>query len=94
MSFVDAFVAFLHGPFGNNPFAILAWQALLAGAAYLIVRLVRGRVPRQATAPVRLAGRGASVVLRNRYALLLIGLFLPLIELLTGGYLLSVTYSI
>ncbi len=94
MSFVDTLVSVLHGPFGNQPFAILAWQALLGGCVYFAARFIRGRVPKQAPAPVRSVGRGASLALRNRYVLLTVGLLLPLFELLTGGYLLTVTYSI
>ncbi|MDQ6879048.1 MAG: ABC transporter ATP-binding protein [Candidatus Dormibacteraeota bacterium] len=94
MNLVDGLVALFHGPFGSQPFAVLAWQCLLGGAAYFAARFVRGRFPRQAATPFRVAGQGASVALRNRYVLLSIGLLLPLVELLTGGYLLTVTYSI
>ena len=94
MSFVDYLVNALHGPFGDQPFAILAWQALIGAAVYFVVRFLRGRIPPLATAPFRVAGQGTSKALRNRYVLLAIGLSLPLFELLTGGYLLTVTYSI
>jgi branched-chain amino acid transport system permease protein len=94
MSFVDALVAAFHGPFGNQPFAIAAWQILVGGSIYFATRFVRGRVPPQASVPFHLAGRGVSKAFRNRYVLLGIGLLLPLFELLTGGYLLTVTYSI
>ena len=94
MSFVDALVAVFHGPFGNQPFAIAAWQILVGGSIYFATRFVRGRVPPRATAPLHVAGQGVARVFRNRYALLGIGLLLPLFELLTGGYLLTVTYSI
>jgi branched-chain amino acid transport system permease protein len=94
MNLVDILVAALHGPFGDQPFAVLAWQCLVGGAVYFAARFFRGRFPRQAAAPFIGAGNGVSVVLRNRYALLAIGLLLPLFELLTGGYLLTVTYSI
>ena len=94
MSFIDTLVAAFHGPFGDQPFAVLAWQALIGGAIYLVARSLRGRMPGQVLAPLHVAGHGISLVFRNRYALLSIGLMLPLIELLTGGYLLSVTYSI
>jgi branched-chain amino acid transport system permease protein len=93
MSFLDILQAVLHGPFGDFPFAILAWQAILVGAAYLAVRLLR-RLPKVDLSPLRPAGRGASAALRNIYVLVAIGLLLPLAELLTGGYLISVTYSI
>ena len=94
MSFVDYLVNALHGPFGDQPFAILAWQALIGAAVYFVVRFLRGRIPLLATAPFRVAGQGTSKALRNRYVLVAIGLTLPLFELLTGGYLLTVTYSI
>lgn len=94
MNFLDIFQAVLHGPFGDFPFAILAWQAILVGATYLVVRLLRGRIPKTALSPLRPVGRGASAVLRNIYVLVAIGLLLPLAELFTGGYLISVTYSI
>jgi branched-chain amino acid transport system permease protein len=94
MNVVDILVAVFHGPFGDQPFAVLAWQCLVGGAIYFAARFFRGRFPRQAAAPFTVAGHGVSVVLRNRYALLAIGLLLPLFELLTGGYLLTVTYSI
>jgi branched-chain amino acid transport system permease protein len=94
MSFLDILQAVLHGPFGDSPFAVLAWQVLLAGAIYIVVRLLRDRIPRSAFAPLRPVGRGASLALRNLYVLVAIGLALPLVELLTGGYLISVTYSI
>src|SRR5487761_36837 len=93
MSFLDIFQAVLHGPFGDFPFAILAWQAILFGAIYIAVRL-RGRIPKTLFTPFRPVGRGASAALRNIYVLVAIGLLLPLAELLTGGYLISVTYSI
>src|SRR5487761_62312 len=93
MSFLDIFQAVLHGPFGDFPFAILAWQAILFGAIYIAVRLLR-RIPRGVFSPLRPVGRGASAALRNIYILVAIGLVLPLAELLTGGYLISVTYSI
>ncbi len=93
MSFLDILQAVLHGPFGDFPFAILAWQAILVGAIYLAVRLLR-RIPRVVFSPLRPVGRGASSALRNIYVLVAIGLLLPLVELLTGGYLISVTYSI
>lgn len=57
-------------------------------------RRVRKHVPGRALAPFQVAGRGASQALRNRNVLLAIGFSLPLFELLTGGYLLTVTYSI
>jgi branched-chain amino acid transport system permease protein len=94
MSVLDILQAVLHGPFGNFPFAILAWQAILVGAIYLAVRLLRGRIPKGVFSPLRPVGRGASVALRNIYVLVAIALLLPLAELLTGGYLISVTYSI
>jgi branched-chain amino acid transport system permease protein len=94
MNLVDTLVNLLHGPFGDQPFAILAWQVLLGGATYFTARFLRGRFPRQATTPLRVAGHGVSVAMRNRYVLVGIGLLLPLFELLTGGYLLTVTYSI
>lgn len=94
MSFLDILQAVLHGPFGDFPFAVLAWQALLVGAIYLAVRLLRGRIPMTVFSPLRPFGRGASATLRNIYVLVAIGLLLPLAELFTGGYLISVTYSI
>lgn len=94
MSFLDILQAVLHGPFGDFPFAILAWQAIMVGAIYLAVRLLRGRIPLAAFSPLRPVGRGASAALRNVYVLIAIGLLLPLVELLTGGYLITVTYSI
>ena len=94
MNVVDFLVNALHGPFGDQPFAILAWQGLLGAAVYFSVRLLRGRVPTLFVAPFRVAGKGTSTALRNRYVLLGVGLTLPLFELLTGGYLLTVTYSI
>jgi branched-chain amino acid transport system permease protein len=93
MSILDILQAVLHGPFGDFPFAILAWQAILVGAIYLAVRLLR-LIPKGAYSPLRPVGRGASFALRNIYVLVAIGLLLPLAELLTGGYLISVTYSI
>ncbi len=94
MSVLDILQAVLHGPFGSFPFAILAWQALLCGAIYFAVRLLRGRIPKTVFSPLRPVGHGASVALRNIYVLVAIALLLPLAELLTGGYLISVTYSI
>jgi branched-chain amino acid transport system permease protein len=94
MSFLDILQAVLHGPFGDFPFAVLAWQAILVGATYAAVRLLRGRIPTAAFSPLRPVGRGASAALRNIYVLVAIGLLLPLVELLTGGYLITVTYSI
>jgi branched-chain amino acid transport system permease protein len=94
MSIVDILVNAFHGPFGDQPFAVLAWQAMVGTVIYFAARFVRGRFPRRAAVPFLAAGHGVSVVLRNRYALLAIGLLLPLFELLTGGYLLTVTYSI
>jgi branched-chain amino acid transport system permease protein len=94
MSFLDILQAVLHGPFGDFPFAVVAWQALLVGSIYLAVRLLRGRIPKVAFAPLRPVGHGASVALRNMYVLIAIGLLLPLAELFTGGYLISVTYGI
>jgi branched-chain amino acid transport system permease protein len=94
MSIVDILVSAFHGPFGDQPFAVLAWQAMVGTVIYFAARFVRGRFPRRAAVPFLAAGHGVSVVLRNRYALLAIGLLLPLFELLTGGYLLTVTYSI
>jgi branched-chain amino acid transport system permease protein len=94
MSVLDILQAVLHGPFGNFPFAILAWQAILVGSIYFAVRLLRGRIPKGVFSPLRPVGHGASVALRNIYVLVAIALFLPLAELLTGGYLISVTYSI
>ena len=94
MSILDILQAVLHGPFGDFPFAVVAWQALLVGSIYLAVRLLRGRIPKAAFAPLRPVGHGASVALRNMYVLIAIGLLLPLAELFTGGYLISVTYGI
>ena len=94
MSFLDILQAVLRGPFGTFPFAVLAWQAILVGGIYLAVRLLRGRIPKGFFTPLRPVGRGASVALRNIYVLVAIALLLPLAELLTGGYLISVTYSI
>jgi branched-chain amino acid transport system permease protein len=94
VSFLDLLQAVLHGPFGDFPFAILAWQAILVGATYLVVRLLRGRIPTSVFSPLRPVGRGASAAFRNIYVLVAIGLLLPLVELLTGGYLITVTYSI
>ena len=94
MSVLDVLQAVLHGPFGSFPFAILAWQAILVGSIYLAVRVLRGRIPKGVLSPLRPVGRGASVALRNIYVLVAIALILPLAELLTGGYLISVTYSI
>src|SRR5690349_5512387 len=94
MSFLEILQAVLHGPFGDFPFAILAWQAILIGAVYFAVRLLRGRIPTRAFGPLRPVGRGASTALRNMYVLVAIGLLLPLLELLTGGYLISVTYGV
>ena len=94
MSFLDILQAVLHGPFGDFPFAILAWQAIVVGAIYLLVRLVRGRIPRAAMTPLRFVSGPLSTTLQNIYVLVAIGLLLPLAELLTGGYLITVTYSI
>jgi branched-chain amino acid transport system permease protein len=94
VSVLDILQAVLRGPFGTFPFAVLAWQAILVGAIYLAVRMLRGRIPKGVFAPLRPVGRGASVALRNIYVLVAIALLLPLAELLTGGYLISVTYSI
>ena len=94
MSVLDILQAVLHGPFGDFPFAILAWQAILVGSIYFAVRLLRGRIPKIVFSPLRPVGRGASVAFRNIYVLVAIALILPLAELLTGGYLISVTYSI
>jgi hypothetical protein len=94
VSVLDILQAVLHGPFGNFPFAILAWQAILVSAIYITVRLLRGRIPKTLFTPLRPVGRGASGALRNIYVLVAIGLLLPLAELFTGGYLISVTYSI
>ena len=94
MTFLEVLQAVLHGPFGDFPFAVVAWQAILVGAIYLSVRLLRGRIPKGVFAPLRPVGRGASVALRNIYVLVAIALLLPLAELLTGGYLISVTYGI
>jgi branched-chain amino acid transport system permease protein len=94
MTFLDILQAVLHGPFGDFPFLVLAWQAILVGSIYLAVRLLRGRIPKTAFAPLRPVGRGANAALRNMYVLIAIGLLLPLAELLTGGYLISVTYGI
>jgi branched-chain amino acid transport system permease protein len=94
MTFLDLLQAVLRGPFGDFPFLVLAWQAILVGSIYLAVRLLRGRIPKTAFAPLRPVGRGANAALRNMYVLIAIGLLLPLAELLTGGYLISVTYGI
>lgn len=94
MSFVDILVAVFHGPFGDQPFAVLAWQSLVGATVFFTARRVRKHVPGRALAPFQVAGRGASQALRNRNVLLAIGFSLPLFELLTGGYLLTVTYSI
>jgi len=94
VSFLDILQSVLHGPFGNFPFAIVAWQAILVGAVYLVARLLRGRIPKGAFAPLRPLGRGASATVRNLYVLVAIGLLLPLAELFTGGYLISVTYGV
>ena len=94
MTFIDILQAVLHGPFGDFPFAIVAWQAILVGAIYMAARLLRGRIPKSAFSPLRPLGRGASVAARNLYVLVAIGLLLPLAELFTGGYLISVTYGV
>jgi branched-chain amino acid transport system permease protein len=94
MSVLGILQAVLHGPFGDFPFAIVAWQAIVVTAIYVTVRLLRGRIPKTAFSPLRPVGRGASLALRNMYVLIAIGLLLPLAELFTGGYLISVTYGI
>jgi branched-chain amino acid transport system permease protein len=94
MSFLDILQAVLHGPFGDFPFAVLAWQVLVGGAIFFAVRLLRRRIPRSVFGPLRPVGRGAAAGFRNIYVLVAIGLLLPLVELLTGGYLITVTYSI
>lgn len=94
MSLLEIIQAIFHGPFGNSPFGVLAWQALVVGVIYGLVRLLRGRIPKSTFSPLKPAGRVAATGLRNVYVLIAIGLLLPLVELLTGGYLITVTYSI
>jgi branched-chain amino acid transport system permease protein len=94
VSFLDLLQAVLHGPFGDFPFAVLAWQVLLFGAIFLAVRFLRGRIPVGAVRPLRVVTKRAGGVFQNIYVLVAIGLLLPLVELLTGGYLITVTYGI
>src|SRR5579859_5705371 len=81
------------GPFGDQPFAVLAWQVLGAAAIFGAVRLLRGRV-RMTPKPLLAVGRIGSRTLRDYRVLVAIGVALPFLELLTGGYLLTVTYAI
>jgi len=109
MTPLDALEAILHGPLGDHPLLVLAWQVLLFGAIYFGVRLLRraraaaGRAWPRATLPLAArVGRGFRRVAGNVWILLAIAVLLPLVELtdvfsaigLSGGYTLSVTYNV
>jgi branched-chain amino acid transport system permease protein len=82
----------LRGPV-NYPPAILAYQVITFGVIYLLARRLRPRL--HVLQPVgKVVGTVTRPVLTNKKVLLGVALVLPLIELLTGGYYVSVTYSV
>lgn len=93
MSLPDLLQKLFQGPFGGQPFAVLAWQVLVAAIIYAAARLLRGRL-RGVPRPLLVVSQAGSRALRDFRVLIAIGLLLPFAELLTGGYLLTVTYAI
>jgi branched-chain amino acid transport system permease protein len=77
-----------------TPLVALALQGLALAAALYVGRLLLPPLKRRLSRPARTAGRVIAPTLRNPVLLLAVALTLPLVELLTGGYLLSITYGI
>jgi branched-chain amino acid transport system permease protein len=77
-----------------TPLVVLALQGLAVGAALYVGRRLLPLLKRRLSRPAQTAGRVIAPTLRNPVLLLAVALILPLVELLTGGYLLSVTYGI
>ena len=94
MTPLQALQAALHGPFGDHPLLVIAWQALVFGGLYLAIREARRRRVKVVVPGASAAGRGFRRVFGDVRVLLVIAIVLPLLEMLTGGYYLTVTYNV
>ncbi|HEY8740163.1 MAG TPA: ABC transporter ATP-binding protein [Candidatus Dormibacteraeota bacterium] len=102
MNALQALEALLHGPFGDFPVGglnfgavlVLAWQIVVFGGLALGIRtLVRRRI-RISIPHAQAVGRAVRRPLGDVRVLLAVAVVLPLAEMLTGGYYLTVTYNV
>lgn len=88
------FLSFSVGSVDVTPLVVLAAQVAAAGVLFYVGRLLLPLLRVWVLPPARATGRVINRPLRSPWLFLAVAIALPLVELLTGGYLLTVTYGV
>jgi branched-chain amino acid transport system permease protein len=90
----QALTAALHGPFGDHPLLVLAWQILLGGGLYFSIRWLRRRGLRLRVPAVGRATRELRRGAGNIRVLFVIAVIFPLAILPLGSYYVTIAYNV
>jgi len=87
-------LSFMLGSVDVTPLVVLAAQVAAGGVLFYVGRLLLPPLRTWVLPPARATGRVINRPLRSPWLFLAVAIALPLVELLTGGYLLSITYGV
>src|SRR5438105_1904203 len=87
-------LSFMLGSVAVPPLVVLAAQVAAGGVLFSVGRLLLPPLRTWVLPPARATGRVINRPLRSPWLFLAVAIALPLVELLTGGYLLSITYGV
>jgi branched-chain amino acid transport system permease protein len=91
---LDALKASLHGPLGDHPLLVLAWQIVLCAAIYFGARFLRRRRIRVTVPGAAAARRGFRRTAGNIRVLFVLALVLPIVVLPLGSYYVTIAYNV
>ena len=91
---MSPFLAIVLGSVNVTPLVVVAVQAAILLALFYGGRRVLPPLLNRAGPPARVVGQVLDRPLRSRWLFLTVAVGLPLVELLTGGYLLTITYGV